>query len=151
MISAGSIHATLIFSFSWETEHCETYIFHNLLWFISAGHAPTFLVSCVNHPSHVMFILILFNESTKQLCRIHKVVFSILIHLSPHPSQFLLSVFLIYSSKAHHKFSEHLQSDPCVRSSLKASRASAWPRCWFMTLSRSLSFAQHVSLWLLPV
>lgn len=102
-----------------------------------------FLVSII-HPSHDMFILIIFNESTKPLCRIHKAVFSILIHLSPHPSQFLLGVFFIYSSKAHHKFSEHCSQIPAFvhlwRLPVRAAGlgADSW---LFLTLSLSLSIS----------
>ncbi len=107
-----SCNINIYFSLQNDQQRIVKPICFTILWLILAGHAPTFFVSCVNHPFNVMFIFIIFNESTKPLCRIHKAIFSRLIHLSPHPSQFLLSVFFIYSSKAHLKFSEHCSQIP---------------------------------------
>ncbi len=141
-------HATLIFIFSLQNDQQRIVkpICFTILWLILAGHAPTFFVSCVNHPSHVMFIFIIFNESTKPLCRIHKAIFSRLIHLSPHPSQFLLSVFFIYSSKAHLKFSEHCSQIPAfVRLwRLPVQAAGLGADSWlFLALSLSLSMSLY--------
>lgn len=153
MISPDSIHATLIFSFSLKNDQQSIVkpIFFTIFYDSSQQATPPpflFLVSIIHLVSCLFSFYLMSppNHCVESIRRSFPYWSTfLLIHLS------FYSVCFWYSSKAHHKFSEHLQSDPCLRSSLKASRASGWPGCWFMTLSRSLSFTQHVSLWLLPV
>lgn len=97
----------------------------------------------VTYPSTVEFVSVLFNESSAGSRRRTLSYWSPSLFICLSSYSHCFSVFLIYSSNAHHKFSEHSQSDPSLRRSLKASRASGWPGAdsWlsFLALSHSAS------------